>query len=144
MKYLALAMLLAVVQASPPTPRKAADNPTQTATPPVKSKRATNRVETLSSPAEAKTDRNGPAKIDSSEQHPEDLQHTVGISKLPPVTLSSPKRDWADWGVWLFNALLVIVGGLQVVLLCWTLRSIRKQAKEMTRQRVLMRRQWRE
>ena len=103
MKYFALAVLLAVMQASPPVPRRAADN---------------------------------------SQQHTEDAQHTVGVSKLPTVTVTPPKRDWADWGYWAFSALLVIVGALQIVLLCWTLRVIRRQAAEMIRQRILMRRQW--
>ena len=53
-------------------------------------------------------------------------------------------KDWADWGTWLFTFFLVVVGGLQVALLCWTLRVIRRQAKEMLRQRILMRKQWRE
>src|SRR5215472_6828286 len=64
------------------------------------------------------------------------------ITVLPAVVLDAPKRDWADWGTWGFNALLVVVGVLQVLLLLFTLRFIRKQTREMRRQRVLMRKQW--
>lgn len=60
------------------------------------------------------------------------------------MTINGPTRDWADWGTWAFNGLLFVVGALQVVLLCWTLRVIRRQAKEMIRQRILMRKQWAE
>jgi hypothetical protein len=100
MKWLALVMLLAVFQASPPVPRKAPDRPAQS----------------------------------NSAKQPENTEHTVGISKLPTVTVANPKRDWADWAYWGFNALLVAVGALQVVLLLWTLRAIRRQADEMARQ----------
>jgi hypothetical protein len=40
-------------------------------------------------------------------------------------------KDWADWAVWIFSALLVIVGGLQVWLLLGTLRAIQRQADQM-------------
>ncbi len=65
---------------------------------------------------------------DNSQQHTEDAQHTVGISKLPPVSVT---KDWADWGVWVFSGLLVVVGFLQVWLLWGTLRAIRRQADIM-------------
>jgi hypothetical protein len=104
MKLLALTVLLAIMQTVPPVPRKTADNPAQT-TP-------------------AKADSSGAAKADSGEQHPEDAQHTVGISKLPPVSVT---RDWADWGIWVFSGLLVVVGFLQVWLLFRTWKTINKQ-----------------
>jgi len=82
-------------------------------------------------PTVTKTNSSGPTKTDSSEQHPEDAQHTVGIRKLPPVSVT---KDWADWGVWFFSGLLVIVGFLQVWLLRGTLRSIQHQTLLMERQ----------
>src|SRR6266478_5587709 len=124
MKLLALAMFLAVIEAAPPIPRQAADNPAQTTTN-VKSKSAPDQAEPLPSLASVKRDSSGPTKADSGEQRPEDAQHTIGISKLPPVTIT---KDWADWGVWVFSGLLVAVGFLQVWLLYGTLKAIQRQA----------------
>ncbi len=116
MKIIALAVLLAVVQANLPTPRKAPDNTTQ-APAQVKSKGDTSQAKPLPAQLPVETDSNRPAKGDSTEQHSENTQHTVGISKLPPVTATPTKRDWADWAYWGFNLLLVAVGGFQVYLL---------------------------
>jgi hypothetical protein len=131
MEVLALAVLFAVMQASPPVPRKTPNNPAQTTTQ-VKSKGTSSQAEPL--PAPAKADGSGPAKADSGLQHPEDEQHTVGISKLPPVTVTPAKRDWADWAYWGFNFLLVAVGGFQVYLLFRTLHAVNRQAEETGRQ----------
>jgi hypothetical protein len=140
MKIIALTVLLAVVQAPPPVPRKAANNSAQTATQ-IKSKSASDQAEPLPAPAPVKTDGNSTTKTDSDEQHPQDEEHTVGISKLPPVTVNPPKRDWADWGYWAFSGLLVIVGGLQVWLLLATLGAIRRQGDQMEHQTNALRRQ---
>ena len=58
-------------------------------------------------------------------------QHPVSIAKFPPVSIN---RDWADWGLWVFNALLVAVGILQVALLWGTLAKIKRQADLMEKQ----------
>jgi hypothetical protein len=133
MKIFALAVLLAVMQAGPQSPRQTTNNPAQT-TGQVKNKGASSQAEPLPGPSLTKANSSGPAKSDSNEQHPEDAQHTVGISKLPPVTINAPKRDWADWAYWGFNLLLVTVGGFQVYLLYRTLEAISAQASEMRRQ----------
>src|SRR5258708_1212904 len=117
MKFFALAMFFALMQAGPPIPRKAPDNPAPAATN-VKRKSATSQTKPLPAQTPAKTDSNGSAKRDGSEHHSEDPEHTVGISKLPPVSVT---KDWADWGVWVFSGLLVLVGFLQVWLLYGTL-----------------------
>lgn len=139
MKVLILAVL-AVVQAAPPVPRQAPDSSASTSKtiqhPTAKDQ--TSRQPT--SPAEAKTTPNHDAS--ANKQGEQNTEHSVTISKLPPVTVNGVKRDWADWGTWGFNLLLVFVGALQVVLLCWTFRLIRHQAREATRQRVWMARQW--
>jgi len=50
------------------------------------------------------------------------------VSKLPTVTVASPKRDLADWGYWAFALLLVVVGFLQVALMRGTLKAVQRQA----------------
>jgi hypothetical protein len=137
MKYLALAILFAVTQANPTTPRKSAGNPTQI-TAQVQSKGAPSQAQALPSSAPAKTDSTERTKADSSEQYPKDEQHTVKISKLPPVTATPLKRDWADWSYWGCNFLLAVVGGFHVYLLWHTLGAVRQQAREMAQQRSLM------
>jgi hypothetical protein len=70
-----------------------------------------------------------------------DAEHSVSISKLPPVTMASPKRDWADWGIWVFTLLLAATSVLQIWLLRRTLTYVRRQAHEMRHQRHEMWRQ---
>ncbi len=53
------------------------------------------------------------------------LEQGVKITELPSVSIT---KDWADWGVWVFSGLLVVVGFLQVLLLFRTLRAIQRQA----------------
>jgi hypothetical protein len=77
----------------------------------------------------------------ANQQRTDDAPHSISISKIPPVTVAPPKRDWADWGYWGFNLLLVLVGGVQVWLLCQTLRAVRQQRNAMLRQLVAMRQQ---
>lgn len=141
MKVLVFAVFLAVMQAAPPVPGKAANNAAH-ATTNIKAQSKPSQTPSLPSPATAETNSNRPTKTDSSQESQKYREYPVVISKLPAVALDAPKRDWADWGTWGFNLLLVAVGGLQVALLCWTLRVIRRQAKEMIRQRILMRKQW--
>jgi hypothetical protein len=130
MRILALAVLFAVMQTAPPVPRKAPDNSAQTSAP-VKSKSEPDQAKPLPSPAPLKTDSDGPAKGDSNEQRPENAQHTVEVSKLPPVTLNPTKRDLADWAYWIFNFMLAAVGCFQVWLLYRTLAAISRQADQM-------------
>jgi hypothetical protein len=129
-KFMALAVLLSVMQASPPVPRETADNPTETATY-IKSKSQSNQAPTTTAPSPVKTDSGGPSKPDGHQQGQQNEEHSVAISKFPPVSVT---KDWADWGVWAFSGLLVIVGFLQVWLLLFTLHAIRKQADMMERQ----------
>jgi hypothetical protein len=140
MKLLALTVLLAVMQAAPPVPRQTANNPTGAAAN-VQSKSTADQAQPAPSPASLKADSNGPTNADSGEQHHENAEHPVSVTKLPPVTLNPSKRDAADWGYWAFSLLLVAVGFLQVWLLYHTLVAIRRQAHEMRRQRHEMRRQ---
>jgi hypothetical protein len=67
----------------------------------------------------------------AKSQHPEGEQRTVRISE--PVTVSVAK-DWADWGVWVFSGLLVVVGAFQAILMFGTLRTITQQTAILERQ----------
>lgn len=133
MKWIALTVLLAVMQAAPPVQPKAHDNSAQT-TANVKGKSEPSQAQSPPVPAPGKADSNGTAESDSGKQHSKDTDHSVIVRELPAVTIASPRRDWADWGVWVFNLLLVAVGFLQVCLLLWTLRQIRGQRKLMGNQ----------
>jgi hypothetical protein len=139
MKTIALTVLLAVMQAGPPIPRKAADNPTQAAAN-VKQKSASSQGPSVSAPSSVKTDSYRPTKTNSSEQHSEDAGNDIGISKLPTVSLNPSRRDAADWGYWFFSLLLVVVGFLQIWLLYGTLRAIQRQADSMKDQTTHLRR----
>ena len=79
-----------------------------------------------------------PAQPDRAPIAGEDKEHTVKLTSLPPVTLTDkPKSFWdhvLDWGPWIFNCGLVIVGVLQVVLLKWTWGTISRQADLMATQ----------
>jgi hypothetical protein len=141
MKYAVFAVLLAVMHAAPPVPGQASNDATQTPAN-VKAKSNPNQAQPAPAPDTGKPDSDGPTESDNGKQHSKDTDHSVVIRELPTVTVNSPRRDWVDWGGWLFNLLLVTVGAFQVLLLCWTLRVIRVQAREMQRQRGWMRRQW--
>jgi hypothetical protein len=137
MKLLVLTVLLSVMQATPPVPRKTPDNPTQT-TANIKTQSKPRKTPPLPSPAPTETSGNRPTEPDGSEDGQKYTEHPIVISKLPAVALATPKRDWADWGTWVFNLFLVGVGGLQVGLLYYTLKTIRRQRDWMKRQTIIL------
>ena len=147
MRIAVLTVLLAVMQAAPPAPRKISGNPTKTNSD-VQQQSEPKNGEAPPAPTAAKqsagtADKESVNHNDSADgPGQKNTDHDVGISKLPPVTVVPAKRDLADWAYLAFNGLLVIVGFLQAILLCWTFRLIRHQARESTRQRVWMSRQW--
>lgn len=133
-------VLLSVLQAAPPVPSQTPNGPAQTSKN-VRQKteseeRPSGRIPRASSTPDSMQPQ--PHVNAGSHQGAEKVQHPVVISELPPVTTASSKRDWADWGTWVFNGLLVVVGALQVLLLRWTYRLVRRQALEVTRQRKVM------
>jgi hypothetical protein len=123
MRWAIAAVLLTVVQTIPPTPRQATNNSAKAAAH-VQAKSQTNQTPSENAPSPAKADGNGESQSNSSQQHADKTEHTIGISKLPPVSVT---KDWADWGVWVFSFLLVVVGFLQIWLLWGTLGAIRRQ-----------------
>jgi hypothetical protein len=128
------------MQTSQPVPRKASDSAGQ-ATAHVKTQGQPNQATPLPAQASGEANGNRPAKSYSTQKDSDDPSQAVRVTEIPDVTVKPAKRDAADWAYWVFNFLLVAVGILQVVLLCWTFRAVRHQARESTRQRVTMRRQ---
>jgi len=126
MVALFLAVFLSVMQAAPPVPRQIANNSTSAGSM-VQSNTIGDKTPSRSSVTATDTHAAVSDKKSTDGQTNNNAEQSVTISKLPTVTVSSPKRDWADWGYWAFNLLLVIVGGLQVVLLWGTLRIYRRQ-----------------
>ena len=63
----------------------------------------------------------------------EDKEQSVKLTWLPPITITDKQKTrWEyffDWGPWVSNALLAVVGILQVVLLYFTWKTIARQAK---------------
>jgi hypothetical protein len=137
MKLFYVTVLLAVVQASPPVPRQAANDSTGTGSS-VKSQTKPKQTAPTQPEPVIKTDNTPRQNSNGIKQRDEDAEHPISVSKLPPVMVVPPKRDWADWGYWIFSFVLVVVGGLQVGLLWRTLGAIQRQANEMKRQADLM------
>jgi hypothetical protein len=142
MKPLALTVLLAIVQASPPVPRQASDNPAG-ARP--KIERNAQKAENPSAdlPSGGEPMGSASANRNAGEQANKDAHHDIAASEPRPVMITHPRRDLADWAYWGFSLLLAVVGALQVWLLCRTLGWIRRQATQMKRQAGFMRLQWR-
>jgi hypothetical protein len=74
----------------------------------------------------------------TSEVTPEEKERAVKLTGLPPVTITDkPKTIWDrifDWGPWIFNFGLLLVGAGQVWLLWKTWKKIGKQAELMETQ----------
>jgi hypothetical protein len=138
MKILIFVALLAVMQAAPPVPRQTANSPAATSER-VQKHSAPENTPSTQTPSPAVNAKQTPDHNPSGDwQRNNDAPHPVVIRELHPVTVASPKRDWADWGTWGFNFFLLVTSGLQVWLLCKTLTFIRRQTHEMKKQRVTM------
>jgi hypothetical protein len=125
MKWLYIAVLLAVVQASVPVPRKTADGPA----------RASNHVDKAAQAAQTPTPaamapvdpiQADPAQDTRQNPDPKDAGKTVVIGKLPTVSVG---RDWADWVLWIFSGLLAIAGLCGIGFAYKTLKLIERQTK---------------
>src|SRR6266849_3803043 len=99
MKALLFAVFLSVIQATPPIPRQAPDSSTSTTG---KSQSQANPQKTPPAQTESPVNANQTPSDDARRGEPRDhnAEHAITVSKLPPVTVSSPHRDWADWGTW--------------------------------------------
>ena len=78
-----------------------------------------------------------PADPNGASVAGDDKEHSVKLTSLPPVMLADKgKTFWdhvLDWGPWVFNLFLVLVGVLQVVLLKRTWKTIERQTAAAAR-----------
>lgn len=107
---LLLAVLLTIVQTSPPSPKQTADNSNPT-TSNVKNDKQNNETPPHDNVTAVKTPANRPSQGNRDQQTETNPEHSVGISKLPVVSVEP------DYGMYAFSGLLVIVGAIQVWLL---------------------------
>ena len=79
-----------------------------------------------------------PSHTDAGIEPGDDKQQEVAIVKIPEVSLAREKKGFGgyvfDWGPWVFNLGLVIVGFLQLRLLVLTRDQIKRQADTMDTQ----------
>ena len=68
----------------------------------------------------------------------EDKEQSVNLTNVPPITIVEKEKTWKDrlfdWGPWVFNFLLVIVGAIGVWLARRTLGEIERQANLLNQQ----------
>lgn len=125
-----LAILGILLAAMPPMPGQPVKPAAQGGE---KSQRQGNKAVTIPEPSlVSKPIDPGTAKSNGEPRASEDREHSVKLSSLPPVTLTDKTKTFRDevldWGPWIFNFLLVVVGALQIWLLFRTWRTIDRQA----------------
>lgn len=120
-------VLLTIVQATPPVPRQAPDSAAGTSGHVQKQGKSNNTPPTQTVPA-LKTDTAPGPETKSSDQSEANAEHPIIISK--PVTMTI-LRDWFDFGIWVFNFLLVAVGVLQFLILKKQARIMGSHATEL-------------
>ncbi len=124
LKHLAMLFVaLCVAQASVPIPGKTANYPTA-ASSNIESQGQGHEAPAAPSLAVANAAQPPTPQGDSGEKGESDTGKAISVREFPPVSVT---KDWADWGVWVFSGLLVVVGILQVWLLRGTLLAIQKQ-----------------
>lgn len=83
---------------------------------------------------------NGPVKSDTSNPHSgqagtDNKEQKISVVSIPTVSVAQPTKSFGDhileWGPWLFNLLLVLVGTFQVWLLYRTWEKVRDQEARM-------------
>ncbi len=113
MRCLILAVFFAIAQTPTPTSRKATNSASGTAHAVAKdgndSRDPINLSPSITNPVAI-----DPSQTASNTSKPQDAPQSVRIRELPPVSVT---KDWADWGVWAFSGLLVMVGILQFCVL---------------------------
>ena len=132
-----LAVLLTIMQAAPPIPRKAAHTHA----------RKTKNIEQDSGNHKNPSTEPPPCKesiatqactADSQHNASKDSQHPIAISKLPTVSIEA---GWRDDLALIFTGLLLLVGGFGVCAAYRTLGEIKGQRRAMLRQLRTMQKQ---
>jgi len=141
-------VLFAVLPTSKPVPRQASASSSQTAN---DSQEQSQNDQSRPNPLPSSVSgviRKGEGKPpstqrNSGEETPENKEQKVQLTKLPPLVISKDAKGILDhiydWGPWVFNFALVVVGFLQVFYLGRTLKQIRTQAKHMGDQTPILR-----
>jgi hypothetical protein len=135
---LALAVLLTVVQTSPPVPGQT-PNSTNGARQDVQQQSPVNKKQS-SGPSPIVQQVTPAPQQDAGEAiKKQNAQEPVTVAKLPPMSV---EKDWMDRLAWVFNGVLVGAGCLGVWAAFRTLKAIDRQANLMQRQLELSERPW--
>ena len=133
-----LALVFSSLQASVPVPRKAVKPAAQGGDQADDKGSSDHESADKTQPLVVKKERPGAADTNGKQVTPEDKEHSVKLTSLPPVTITDKQKTFwdhvLDWGPWGFNFLLAIASGLQVWLLLRTWREIHRQADTMVAQ----------
>lgn len=124
MKMLALAVLLTVMQASPPIPQQASDTNTGKGQP-VQTHADTNKKPSEQGTPAVQTIRTQPNENTNPSKSNENAEKPVRIRELPPVSVT---RDWMDALALAFSGILLIVGIIGVRAAYKTLKQVEIQA----------------
>jgi hypothetical protein len=125
MRYLILAMWLAIAQTPTPVPGKAPDS-ANGAGQSVTKNTGDYKAPTLHPPSVVKPDTGNSEQSTSNAPKSKNEERAIRIRELPPVSVS---RDWADWILWVFDGLLVAVGFFGIRLAYKTLKTVDRQTK---------------
>jgi hypothetical protein len=124
MNVIIFAVLLSVAQTTAPVPRQAPNNPASTSGN-VQKKTKDKDTPTNPTPPPINQDQPKTPDGDAKQQGNDNAEHSVAVSKLPPVSVT---KDWTDRFYWAFSGLLVVIGGFQIWLLNRQLNTINRQA----------------
>src|SRR5437667_10641716 len=130
MKYIALAMLLTVMQAPSPVPRKAPNHPAR-ASQTVKQHRQTDQKPAAQPSSGIETVSPNPYQQNGQSITAPNAQESIRVRELPAVSVA---KDWMDETAWAFSFALLIVGSFGVRAAFRTLKAIEKQADPMVQQ----------
>jgi hypothetical protein len=134
MNVIALAVLLAVMQAPSPVPRKAA-NPSNGTAHDIKSRPSGDQAPSQTSPTVLKPINSDPNKNESKGPTTENRPQSIVVPESISVSVT---KDWLDKIYIGCTAVLVIIGSIGVRAAYKTLQSIKTQASEMKTQRETM------
>lgn len=127
MKFLILAVLLSVMQTTPPVPRQATNESTGTGQK-VHSNAGDNKTPSPTPSPAANTGSANESNQGAPDVADKNTDHPITISKLPAVSV---EKDWADYLAIASSLLLVIIGCAGVGYAVKTLKAISKQADLM-------------